>query len=695
MPVSDGPSSSASPACWLARHATWLAGALIALHVGLAASSAAQKSATFDEGFHITAGATNWLGADFRLHSGNGILPQAWFALPIVLAPERFVVPNPDVIIESQPVRDFHLLTIYLARVFFYEVGNSHADLLLYARSMAMALGAMLCALVFVWARRCFGPTAALLSCALCALSPNILAHARLATSDLIFALCLLLAVGEVWRSFWRPSAARIALAGLALGLLALTKLSALGVIPMIAVLIAVRAAVDAPVEVGSLRARGAGARAVCLLGLVVAQGLVAVAVIWLAYGLRFDAVPEGKPGRATMDAQWEWALERDSAVLSGIDALRETKLLPEAYLFSAAFVWRQADERKSFFLGEVRSGGDVRFFPTAIASKTPLALFALLGLAGVLARRDPPHSTASRLPTSEAWQSGFLGCTPLFVAAGVHGAFLVTSEINLGLRHALPIYPVAFIAAGAALRHDVGGAPRWRAPVVAILAASFTASSAIAWPHYLAYFNATTPASRAYTNFVDSSLDWGQDLDNFRKHLRSRPDASERPVYLSYFGTADPLHHRLNEDGVRRLPGFFDWPSIRSQWPDVNLATRLEPGTYAISATMLQQLWSAPSREGTAAENEEYLALRARFAPSLAADSEPVRLTELRATLATDAAAPRAWARFSELRLARLCRELRKREPDEQVGFSILLYEVTAAELTRVESAATVPADG
>jgi hypothetical protein len=686
MPVSDGPSSSASPpqaaaASWLARNATWLAAALIALHIGLAASSAMQKSATFDEGFHITAGAANWLGADFRLHSGNGILPQAWFALPIVLAPERFVVPNPDAIIENQPVRDFHLLTIYLARVFFYEVGNSHADILMYARSMALLLGAMLCALVFVWARRCFGPTAALLSCALCALSPNILAHARLATSDLIFALCLLLAIGEVWRSFWKPSATRIVLAGLALGLLALTKLSALGVIPMIGVLLVVRTAVDAPLLISGLRARSAGARAASLLGIVVAQGLVAVALIWLAYGLRFDAVPDAKPGRETMNAQWEWALERDSAVLGGIDALRQAKLLPEAYLFSAAFVWRQADERKSFFLGEVRSGGDARFFPTAIASKTPLALFGLLGIAGTLALTR--RGVATGIPPDESWQRGFLGCTPFFVAAGVHGAFLVTSEINLGLRHALPIYPVLFIAAGAALR--ASATPSWRAPAVAVLTASFAASSLLAWPHYLAYFNATTPSGSAYTKFVDSSLDWGQDLDNLRAHLRARPAGSDRPVYLSYFGTADPLHHGLNEDGVRRLPGFFDWPSIRAQWADVNIATRLEPGTYAISATILQQVWSAPSREGSAAENAEFLALRAQFASSLGGGTEAARLAELRASLASDAAAARAWARFAELRLARLCRELRKREPDEQVGFSILIYEVDTAELARL----------
>jgi len=691
MPVSDHPSGSTSagpsptsPArSWLARNATLLAAVLISLHIGLGVSSALQKSATFDEGFHITAGAANWLGADFRLHSGNGVLAQTWFALPIALAPGRFSVPNPDVVIENQPVGDFHLLTFYLARVFFYEMGNSPSDILLYARTMGLVLGALLCALVFAWSRHCFGPLAALLSCALCALSPTILAHSRLATSDLIFTLCLLVAVGAVWRTFWKPSLLSLSASGLALGALALTKLSSLGVVPMIAVLLALRAVNDSPLQLDlagrRFSAQNGASRLAALLGLVIAQGLVAIAVIWLAYGLRFDAVPEGKSGRETMNTQWEWALERDSAVLGGIDALRSARLLPEAYLYSAAFVWRQADERKSFFLGEVRNGGDPRFFPTAIATKTPLALFGLVGLAwiGAMRRRD----------AAAVWDRGMRGCTPLLVAAGVHGAFIVTSDINLGLRHALPLYPVAFIVAGSIAREATLAQSRWLAPAVVALMASFGVSSTLAWPHYLAYFNATTPRGEAHTSFVDSSLDWGQDLDALARELSAR---GTQPSYLSYFGTADPLHHGFDSElAVRRLPGFFDWPGIRAQWNDVHVATRLEPGLYAISATMLQQVWSAPSRAGTKAEAAEYATLHSRFAALLDASDEATRLARLRTLLDRDTAnstqAARDWMRFSELRLARLTRELRKRAPDDQVGFSILLYEVDAAELERI----------
>lgn len=689
----------------LRRAAPLLAVALACVHVGLAATSAARSSATFDEGFHIVAGAVKVRTGDARLHSGNGWLAEVLFGLPIALAPDRFRVPNPDAIVEHQRVRDFHELTVFLAHVLFYEVGNDPAELLGRARLPAFALGAALCLLVFAWSRRCFGALGGLVSCALCALSPNVLAHARLATSDLVFTLALLGAVGAAWRSLLRPTPARIALAGGALGALALTKLSALGALPMLALLVVARAAAPAPLAIGRATLARPLARAAALAGVVAIEGAIAVAVIWGAYGMRFDAVPEGRAGRATMDHQWAWARERDSSVLRAIDAARAARLLPEAYLFSAAFVWRQAEERRSFFAGEVHTGGDPLFFPTAIATKTPLSLFALLALSAggavasaLRARRRALTTNAARTaadasaPPGDAHRAGagaLTGLLPLGVVAVVHGALVVTSDINLGLRHALPLYPVAFVLAGGAARIARGAAG---AAAVALGVVAFASASLGAWPHYLAYFNALLPPERAYRVFVDSSLDWGQELDALGDALRDAanpPGAPREPVYLSYFGTADPLFHAsLAGLGVRRLPGFFDWPSRRAQWDRVDVATTLEPGLYAISATMLQQAWSTPSRAGTPDEEREHAALAARFAPLFeAAGSHEAELAALRLALAVDPGARAAWQRYAELRLARLCRVLREREPDAEVGHAILLYRVSEAELARVRA--------
>jgi len=662
---------------------------LVLLHVGLAWTSAERKSPTFDEGFHLTSGYANWLGGDFRLHSGNGLLAQTWFALPLVALPGETRFPSPDAIIETQRVRDFHELTVYLAHVFFYEVGNDLREILRRGRAMAMLLGAALCAGVFLWSRRLFGTGPALLSCALCALSPNVLAHARLTTSDLLFTVALLGALALAWRSFWRPGLPAVLAAGVALGALALTKLSSLGALPMIALLVAARAAWPEPLVLSgvlagarptrrgrTLRLEGVAARGLALGGLVLLEGLVAVAVVWGAYGLRFDAVPPSRAGRDAYDGQWRWALERDSAVLDGIDLLRRHRLLPEAYLFGAAFVWRQADERRTFFAGASASGGDWRFFPAALAVKTPLGLLALLAIAAgrAVAATVALHARApgaARAPPARLLRDGL----PLLVIALVHGGFALAADINLGLRHVLPLYPVAFVAAGGAAV-GLARAQLARRVAVALAGLGFAAASLAIWPHYLAFFNALVGPQHGYRVLVDSSLDWGQDLDAVGEVL-ARRRASGDAVYLSYFGTADPLFHGID---ARRLPGFLDWPSLRSQWARVRTPLRLGPGLYAISATMLQQTWSRVPNPIDERSERRYASLRRRFAPLLAPDAPQQALDAVLA----DPQARGAWLELRELRLAQLCRALRQREPEGNVGYSVLLYEVGADELAR-----------
>ncbi len=40
------------------------------------------------------------------------------------------------------------------------------------------------------------------------------------------------------------------------------------------------------------------------------------------------------------------------------------------------------------------------------------------------------------------------------------------------------------------------------------------------------------------------------------------------------------------------------------------------------------------------------------------------------------------AWERYDQLRFARLCHYLRARQPDAMIGYSILIYRLSAAEI-------------
>jgi hypothetical protein len=373
--------------------------------------------------------------------------------------------------------------------------------------------------------------------------------------------------------------------------------------------------------------------------------------------------VPDGTPGREAVEHQWAWVHERDGSALDAIDALRALHALPEGFLYGAAFVVRHSEERNSFFRGATGIGGDWRFFPYAIGVKTPLALFGLVALAGLAALRAPPD---------ERRRLAVVG-TPLVVLIAVHGLLAVTSEINLGLRHVLPLYPAVFVLAGGAASRLLGRATR---AVTAALGIGFAIASASIWPHYLAYFNLLVGPENGYRELVDSSLDWGQDLDALQRELSERPPT--RPIYLSYFGSADPMFHELD---VRLLPGFFDWPTIQHREAHADLDWTLEPGLYAISATMLQQAWAGVPREWTPTQHAAYARLAARFAPL---EQTPDPAAALRAALG-DPATRERWLEYRALRLSRLCQVLREREPDWLIGYSILVYRVDADELARV----------
>jgi hypothetical protein len=81
-----------------------------------------------------------------------------------------------------------------------------------------------------------------------------------------------------------------------------------------------------------------------------------------------------------------------------------------------------------------------------------------------------------------------------------------------------------------------------------------------------------------------DSNLDWGQDLpllaDWQRRHL-------DRPVFLSYFGAADPSHYGIVYYRI----------SVESQYPDAMPSTAKKP-ILAISATMLQGTYLSVERQ-------------------------------------------------------------------------------------------------
>jgi len=637
--------------------------ALLTLHWLLAVGSKRAESVTSDEIAHLTGGFTYWQFNDYRIQPENGNLPQRWAALPAWLEGAKFPPLEQN---EYWRASDAWVL----GHQFFYETGEDHFPRLMAGRAMIAVFSVAIGLLVFCWSRRLFGPPGGLVSLVFFVFSPTCLAHGALVTSDACMAFFFLASVGAFWRHLHSPRRVWGILSAVTFGLACVAKFNAGLLFPMLAIMAVVRAVTDTPWAFGGrsfATTRGKlGALTLSILG----HGFVGVFVIWASFGFRYSAFNPLFPAADHFIRPWAITL----ANIGGIHAeiirlLAAGHILPEAYLYGYSFVIEMSGFRAAFLDGAYSYVGWVRFFPLAFLYKSTLPL--LLGCfvaAGVVARRWRPRALGA------AMRRDLYRVTPLLVLFTVYWLVSLASHLNIGQRHILPTYPVLFIFLG------VFG--RWLNPhlrfaaVFVILLLGWQIREAIKiYPHYLAYFNPLAGGpGNGHRHLVDSSLDWGQDLPGLKAWLAR--ETHGEPVYLSYFGSGEPAYYGIN---ARRLP-FLNGFRIPQPW------VKLQAGVYCVSATMLEAVYSDIRGPWTLQLENEYQRLRGLEPLFEEYTEDPQRRAELNRE-----ASPQKWSggwtRLDRLRFARLCYFLRVRQPEAQVGYSILIYRLNAAEIAAATS--------
>lgn len=617
---------------------------LLALQVAMALWAVSGKSVTADEILHLTGGYFYNKFGDYRTQPENGNLPQRVAGLPAALgnAPPPPMEGNLYWRTSDSPVVGYQ---------FFYETGHDHWPMLMSARALMtiFCVGAGL--LVFCWSRRLFGTPAGFLSLALFTFCPNLLAHAPLATSDMAAVFFLPAALGAFWRHLAQPTWKNGFLSAVVFGFACVAKYSAALLPVMMLLLVAWRVALTP-----------AGERArwwrLALLSFT-AHGATGILVIWAFFGFRYSGAAPGIPAPDHYIALWESVLSNIGFHARLVNFCREWRLLPEAYLYGYAFVLHSAQFRSAFLAGDYSLVGWVEFFPLAFLWKTPLAVLAACTGGLVIAARR--------------WREvPFARIAPLLVLFVVYWIFSLTSHLNIGHRHILPIYPVLYIFLGGLAAPGVlRGAWRIALPL-ALVAGQVTASVRVA-PHYLAFFNSLAggPAN-GYRLLVDSSLDWGQDLPALAAWLReNHRETDPTPVHLSYFGSGNPSYYQIRAVRLPAVNGF--------RLPRLYYEPRA--GLYCISATMLQHVYSTIRGPWAARHEKAYQEGRAKEALFREYWRNPAIREEL-ARIGEAKNFERTWQNYDDLRFARLCHYLRARQPDAQPGYSILVYRLTQAEL-------------
>ncbi len=510
--------------------------------IGLTVNSYVRESATWDEPQHLTTGYVALTRGDYRIDPEHPPLLRLWAALPLL--PLRDIRLDTRAIDTAPPAAWVGLGQFVFCHDFLYR--QNEADRLLYrARFMIVLLGVLLGVLVFCWARDWFGFWPATLALALYTLEPNILAHARLVTTDLGLTCFAFGALYFLWRVTRRLNIGNAAGFIGFFTLAQVSKFSALVFWPVVLVLLAVWGA-------NTRRWQAA-------VGLSIALLTASWLTIWAAYGFRY--APSAHP-------QWLFRFDthsRSSIAVKLAGWADERRLLPNAYLQGFIHGQFKAQSRGAFFAGRYSTEGWWYYFPAALALKTPLCLL-LLGMTGLI--------------WGIVQRRGFLANDLfLLLPAAVYLAVAMTAKLNIGVRHVLILTPVLVLFAAQAGSELRGGSRAWLWwPLAGLLLFEFYRVS----PHYLAFFNSLTGGpSQGYRYLVDSNLDWGQDLKGLKRWMDANQVAH---INLCYFGTADPAYYGIT---CTHLPGAPFFAEAQAGPPRL-------PGYVAVSATQLQGAYFA-----------------------------------------------------------------------------------------------------
>ena len=511
--------------------------ALLAAHLTLALWGAARNSVTFDENFHVPAGAFIAARHDFDISFAQTPLAKTLCALPTLalgahLPPDSLVPRGPAEIAEAKVGEAFMRINARRFHLLYFA-----------ARCVTVLFSLALAFLVWRFSRRLYGPRGAALSLALYAFAPEALAHAGNAGVDMATGLVLTAAVYAFWRfartTRWRDAIVLVLITGLS----PLVRFSAIQLAPAF-VLIAL-----AGMALGCLRR---ARRLWLVLALLPVTSLAILNLGYLghtSFARLSDRVVFSHRFRAMQQAWPSLRPPVPDAALRGLDYL--------AYL-------SESPDTPSYLLGRQHPGAAWAYFPIALAAKWPLGFIGALALRVFRRMRERPGR-------KRTWHESVL----LIPAAVVLGSAMV-AHLNVGIRYVFPILPLLCVWCGGLIEGEpardargAAGASRARAPrarfaVVPALAVALTAfqamEAAAASPWYLSFFNAFAGGpGGGYRIVNDSNVDWGQGLIALRDEMKRRGIAR---VHLAYHGTTDPAIY-----GIDYVPYLGGMPGPESDW--------------------------------------------------------------------------------------------------------------------------------
>lgn len=460
-----------------------------------------RESLTFDEDNHMFSGYMMWHTGDYGLNPEHPPLVKLLATLPLL---------GRDLWVPKLEGRDFKEESYLDGRDWLARNDGASQHLVFEMRMMTGLLSLALSLLVFFAAREWFGDEAGLVALVLVSFAPNVLAHSALVTTDVGVSLGFLAGIYSFYRYVKQPTLMRLAVAGLAGGLLLTAKHSGILFAPMMVLLIGW--------EVATAEKGTRGRVALRLTGVFAAIVLMGVAVLWAFYGFRYAARPAGLTLNPSLADYLKPLSPFNVAVMTGF---AHWHLLPESYLMGLVDVKLMAAFYPTFAFGKVYAHAVWWYFPAVILIKTTLGLLGLVTLAGFAI-----VTGALRKGREVAY---------LLLPWVFYLAVAVAAGMDIGARHILPVDVLSYILAAGGITALAARNHKW-VWVGVVLVAAHVASALSVYPNYLAYANRAWGGPKNVHNLLsDANVDWAQQLYQVKAWQDAHPSQQCWFAYFAY----------------------------------------------------------------------------------------------------------------------------------------------------------------
>jgi 4-amino-4-deoxy-L-arabinose transferase-like glycosyltransferase len=559
---------------------------LLLLFVIQAVVSMRQKSVTVDELMYFTIGYYHLKTGDLQ-NTIHPPLMKVLSALPLLAL--DLELPSGEEYSDHSNINRASLLEQWkYSRSFLYN-NRVDADQILFTARLAIVVVAVGLGLyLFLWSRELYGDIAGLFALFLYCFSPNILANSGMVIHDLGLTAFSFIATFYFWKYASHPAAKWLVLCGVFFGLAMLTKTAALFLIPIWTVyaLLCI------------LRRNGLGIyRRLPVVGRMTQRGIRLQQFTSFTFSLVLIALV----GLVTLNLGYGFQgsfqpvkEEYQSAIRQRVPqnyaAVTEAVdfLLSAPVPLPAAYVDILADQFRVSGTKAVYFAGKV--YDSGLWYVTLAAFFLKTPIPTLILLAI---SIAFLIIQPKGVEAELLAV--IFIAVFL-AVFSYMRIFNAAVRYILPAFPFIFLLASRLISLDLKNRRLAYGSLVA-LAVWYLVGTIAVFPHYLAYFNELIGGPKnGYKYLVDSNLDWGQDLKGLKQYMEEK--GIDR-IKLAYFGSADAAYYGINYDYLPSVglaptePGQYWWYEMDS--PE---KAQLEPqtGIIAVSATLLASPgWMGP----------------------------------------------------------------------------------------------------